>query len=68
MDTVELIPAGRYPSKVTSVQIKRDCNGEIYFVLVYGKIFTGEHRGEVWMDVLRPAHTLPVIEKRTGAS
>jgi hypothetical protein len=62
MDAVTLIAPGRYRSKVTSVQIKRDCNGEIYFASILGRITEGEHKGEMWMDLLRPAHAIPAIE------
>jgi hypothetical protein len=67
MDTLsDLIPTSRYLSKITSVQVRRDYNNTVYFALVHGRIVEGERRGEFWMDILRPAHTVPVIEKMDG--
>jgi hypothetical protein len=60
---VDLIERGRYLSRITSAQTRKDHNGEIYFALVYGRIVEGPHKGECWMDVLRPAHTIPAWEK-----
>jgi hypothetical protein len=63
METVDLIEPGRHRSKVTSVQVRRNFNGEVYFVTVLGRILEGEHKNEPWMDILRTDHPLPPIAK-----
>jgi hypothetical protein len=60
---VDLIEPGRYLSKITSIQVRRNLNGEIYFATVLGRILEGEPYGEPWMDILRPDHPVPAIAK-----